>query len=223
MFRFLLSIFIALLAPVCAQEGEFGFLNIANMVPGDKPCTITFAGKELQPNGLKAISSTGWFIVPKGEHRMSLEIEGYKSASGVINVALNASVLYVVFLQQVGPPKDAEGKENPPLLRIRRCEALPEQKGHTLRVMSFCPEPETFHIGPQKLDLELFGFSDILNWNGGAFQVMHGSTSIGSCSGAQEKGAYFVLIGTDHKRNIASLMLRGDIQELPPWMKQKTP
>ena len=221
--RILLLLLVALLSPLSAQEGEFGFLNIANMIPSEKSCNINIGGKELVPGGLKAVSSTGWFIVPKGEHSMTLEVEGYKTASGTIKIETNVSVLYVAFLQQIGAKKDDEGKEIPPQLRIRRCEALAEQKGHYLRAMSFCPEPESFQVGPHKMVLELFGSQEVSNWNGGAFQVLHGSTTIGSCAGAQEKGSYFLLIGSDHKQTTASLLVRGETQELPPWMKQKKP
>ena len=223
MSRYLLSLLIALLAPLSAQEGEFGFLNIANMIPSDKSCAITIGGKELVPGGLKAVSSTGWFIVPKGDHSMTLEVEGYKSVSGTIKIETNISTLYVAFLQQIGAVKDADGKENPPQVRIKRCEAVAEQKGHYLRAMSFCPLPETFQIGPHSVALELFGHQEISNWNGGAFQVTRGTQSIGSCAGAQEKGSYYLLIGTDHKSTYSTLMVRGEKQELPPWMKQKKP
>lgn len=223
MSRYLLSLLFALLAPLSAQEGEFGFLNIANMIPANTPCAITISGKELVPGGLKAVNSTGWFIVPKGEHSMKLEVEGYKAASGTVKIETNESVLYVAFLQQIGAAKDADGKENPPQVRIRKCEAFAEQKGHYLRAMSFCPEPETFQVGPHSMTLELFGSQEISNWNGGAFQVTHRNQTIGSCAGAQEKGSYYLLIGSDHKSNFATLMVRGESQELPPWMKQKKP
>jgi hypothetical protein len=226
MLRFFLPLFIALFGLstlLRGQEGEFGFLNIANMIPDEKPCSITIGGKELVPGGLKAVSSTGWFIVPKGEHSMTLEVEGYKAASGTIKIETNVSVLYVAFLQQIGEKKDEKGKENPPQLRIRRCEAFAEQKGHYLLAMSFCPEPETFQIGPHKMALDLFGTQEVTNWNGGAFNVLHGQNTIGSCAGAQEKGSYYLLIGSNHKSTMASLLVRGETQELPPWMKQKKP
>lgn len=202
------------------QEQEHGFLNIANMVPSAPSCSISIGGKELVPGGLKAISSTGWFIVPKGDHNLSLSIEGYKAASGSIKIEANASVLYVVFLQQIGAPKDPDGKINPPQLRIRRCEAFAHQKGHYLQAMSFCPELESFQIGPNKLNMELFGTQEIASWNGGTFNILRGEKIIGSCPGAQEKGSYILLIGSNHKRTYATLLVRNDKQELPPWMKK---
>lgn len=202
-----------------AQE-EQGFLNIANLVPGDKPCQIQIAGKELVPGGMKSIESTGWFIVPAGEHKMSLAVEGYKTAAGSITVSPGVSTLYVVFLQQIGDKVDKKGEPNPPQLRIKKCEPFEETKGHYLKAMSFCPDEERFDLGPNVLRMKLFGTQEISNWNGGAFSVKHGNNIIGSCSGAQEKGSYYLLIGTDHRKNFASLLVRNEKQELPPWMKK---
>jgi hypothetical protein len=203
------------------QEIEQGFLNLVNMVPNHKPCSITIAGKELVPGGLKEVSSTGWFIVPKGSHAMSLEIEGIKSAKGAVTLDANESVLYVIFLQQISSKKDENGKLPPPELRIKRCTPMDEKKGHQLEVISLCPETENFQIGPNQLTLELFGKQDIPNWNGGAFNVLHREKTIGSCAGSQEKGAYTLLIGSNHKRTLAALLVRNEKQELPPWMKPK--
>jgi hypothetical protein len=204
-----------------AQEIEHGFLNLANMVPHTKACKITIDGKDLMPGGLKSIQSTGWFIVPKGAHQLSVEIEGYKPAKGNVNIDPDETELYVIFLQQIGAKKDDEGNERPPEVRIKRCGPQPYQKGHKLQVMSFCPEAETFQIGSQEISLELFGVQDMPTWNGGAFNVMHKSKVIGGCPDTQEKGAYILLIGSNHKRTCEALLVRNEKQELPPWMKPK--
>jgi len=219
----LLSLFLtmALMLMSSAQEIEQGFLNLVNMVPNHKPCAITIGGKELVPGGLKEVSSTGWFIVPKGNHSLTLHIEGIKSAKGTITLDANESVLYVIFLQQVSSQKKDDGKETPPELRIKRCTPLAEKKGHQLQVISLCPETEHFQIGPNQLTLDLFGTQDIANWNGGAFTVVHREKTIGSCAGSQEKGAYSLFIGSNHKRTLAALLVRNEKQELPPWMKPK--
>jgi len=210
------------LSPLGAQtDVEQGFLNIANLAPSDKPCKITIAGKDLVPGGLKSIESTGWFIVPVGEHPMVLEIEGHKKASGVITVSPNLSSLYVVFFQQIGEKTDKEGKEIPPQVRIKKCEAFEESKGHLLKAMSVCPDEERFDIGPHVLRLKLFGTEEVAGWNGGAFSVKHGNDVIGSCSGSAEKGSYLLLMGTDQKGKYASLLVRNEKQELPPWMKKE--
>jgi hypothetical protein len=150
-----------------------------------------------------------------------LEIEGYKSAKGSVNIDPDETVLYVIFLQQIGEKKDANGKERPPEIRIKRCAPQPYEKGHKLQVMSFCPEPETFQIGSQQINLELFGTQDMTTWNGGAFDIMQKNKVIGGCPDAQEKGAYILLIGSNHKRTCAALLVRGEKQQLPPWMKDK--
>ena len=225
MFDRLVLIFLALVplltVSAAAQEVAQGFLNIANMVPEEHPCSIHIGDKELVPGGLKEISATGWFIVPAGEHVMKLKIEGHKTASGRIKMEANASLLYVIFLQQISGNSEAEGEKKPPQLRIRRCEAFAVQKGHYLQAMSFCPEQERFHIGPHVLDIALFGTQEIPHWNGGAFQIMRGEKVIGSCAGSQEKGGYSLLIGSNHKRTYAALLVRNQTQELPPWMKAK--
>lgn len=212
---------IAFMLTSAAQEIEQGFLNLVNMVPNYKPCAITIGGKELVPGGLKEVSSTGWFIVPKGSHAMTLEIDGIKSAKGTVTLDANESVLYVIFLQQISNKKEENCKLPPPELRIKRCTPMAGKKGHQLQVISFCPETENFQIGPNQLTLELFGTQDIPNWNGGAFNVLHREKTIGSCAGSQEKGAYTLLIGSNHKRTLAALLVRNEKQELPPWMKPK--
>lgn len=204
-----------------AQETEQGFLNIANVAPTDKPCKITIMGKDLVPGGLKGVDSTGWFIVPAGEHAMTLQIEGYQPASGTITVKPNLSNLYVVFLQQLEKKVDKDGKEIPPEVRIKRCAALKDAGSHYLKAMSLCPGEERFNVGPHVLDLKLYGMEEVTGWNGGAFTVKLGNKNIGSCSGSQEKGSYMLLFGTDHKGKYCSLLVRNEKQELPPWMKQK--
>lgn len=204
-----------------SQDMEHGFLNLANMVPNAKACKVIIDGKDLMPGGLKSIQSTGWFIVPKGAHQLSVEIEGYKSAKGSINIDPDETVLYVIFLQQIGSKKDDAGNERPPEVRIKRCGPQPYAKGHKLQVMSFCPEEELFEIGSQKINLALFGTQDMPTWNGGAFDVMHKNKVIGGCPDSQEKGAYILLIGSNHKRTCSALLVRNEKQQLPPWMKPK--
>jgi hypothetical protein len=208
-------------ATLHAQDPEHGFLNVANIVPSDKKCKITIMGKDLVPGGLNGVESTGWFIVPAGEHPMSLEIEGYKPASGVITVTANMSSLYVIFLQQIGEKKDKEGKEIPPSVRIKKCEPFEQTKGFFLKAMSLCPDDERFDIGPHALRVNLFGTQEITGWNGGAFKVTHEKNEIGGCAGSQEKGSYYLLLGTDHHGKYCSLLVRNEKQELPPWMQKK--
>lgn len=204
-----------------AQDMEHGFLNLANMVPNAKACKVTIDGKDLMPGGLKSIQATGWFIVPKGAHQLTVEIEGYKTAKGSVTIDPDETVLYVIFLQQIGDKKDEDGKERPPEVRIKRCGPQAYDKGHKLQVMSFCPEPEQFQIGSQQINLELFGTQDMPTWNGGAFNVMHKNKVIGGCPDSQEKGGYILLIGSNHKRTCAALLVRNEKQQLPPWMKNK--
>jgi hypothetical protein len=53
--------------------------------------------------------------------------------------------------------------------------------------------------------------------------VVYNQKKIGECLGAEEKGHYTLLLGSNHKRTFAALMVRTDPQELPPWMKEKKP
>jgi hypothetical protein len=205
----------AMIAMGWAQQPEVSFLNFANMVPNAKACKISFDDKDLMPGGLKSIEATGWFMVPKGSYKVTVEIEGYKPAKGSITTNPDESLLYVIFLQQIGDKKDEEGKVRPPEVRIKRCPALEQGKGHTLQVMSLCPEPEQFKIGSQTLNLELFGTQDLPKWNGGAFNVMHKEKVIGANTDTQEKGAYTLLIGSNHKRTCSALLVRNEKQQRP--------
>lgn len=217
----IINVVFSFLFPLMAAEADQGFLNIANCVPVDHACTITIMGKDLVPGGLKAAESTGWFILPAGEHAVSLQIEGYDKARGTISVKPLLSNLCVLFLELPQQKIDKDGKEILPQLRIKRYDALAIQKQHQLKVVSFCPNQVPFHIGQHSLALALYEPQEIANWNGGAFAIKHDSKVIGTCSGAQEKGSYMLLLATDHKGKFCSQLVRNEPQKLPPWMKPK--
>lgn len=215
-------IWIFSLAASYGQESGQGFLNIANLIPAKEKVVITIMGKDLVPGGLSSIQSTGWFIVPSGSHSLSLACEGYKSASGAISIEDNISTLYVIYLEpNRKDKKDQEGKTLPPQIRIKRCPAIDIKKEHYLEVMSVCPDDETFQIGNKTMLLAPFTTQEIPGWRGGAFDVQYMKSEIGSCAGSQEKGSYFLLIGTDLSGKYSSLMVRNEKQELPPWIKEK--
>lgn len=219
----IISIALALISLCTGQQQEFGFLNIVNMVPKNPPCEIQFDGKDLMPGGLKAINSTGWFIVPQGTYRMTLKIEGFERAKGTITVAPHTSTLCVVFLQQIGHPKDQDGKPIPPKIRIKRLASPPPSQGRHLRIVSLCPEEEAFQLGGKPMTLKPLEETTIDQWSGAPWNVVHQTKKIGQCLGADEKCHYTLLLGSNHRRSMAALLVRSEAQEVPPWMKEKKP
>ncbi len=207
-----------------AQEEEtHGFLNLVNVVPGAAKCKIGLTGKDVVPGGLTSAEATGWFIVPTGSLPLSLEIEGYETGSGNIDIADMQSSVFVIFLEP-NPRKDKDGKPMPPKIKAKRCDALPAQKGFYLKLMSLCPGENTFIIGPHQLNVKLFESAEVPRWAGGAFQILHDEKPIGVTHAELEKDPFYLFVGTDHAGKYCTTLVRAGIQKLPPWMKKnKTP
>jgi len=207
----------------CAEPLEYGFLNVANMVPNHPPCEVRIDGKELLPGGLKAVSATGWFMVPQGTYRITLSIQGFESAQGSITVLPRESTLCAIFLQQIGSPTDRDGKPAPPKIRIKRLPSPKNSNARVLHVLSLCPAAESFQMGDKTVALKPLESIDIPQWSGAPWIVMHQQKQIGQCLGAEEKGRYTLLLASDHQSTTSALLVRTDAQELPPWMKDDPP
>ncbi len=191
------------------------------MVPSDKKCTVLIDSQELTPAGLPSLSDTGWFMVPAGDHQMTLKIDGYKDASGVVRVEPQLSVLYTIFLQPLGK-KSADGTPPPtPAIRIKRLSCNNDDRQFKLTAYSLCDEEEAFKIGSQSLILKYDSSQDLPTWNGGPFAVIHRGKTIGSCAGAQEKNSYILLLANDGAEKFGALLVRNSRQTLPPWYRVK--
>ncbi len=206
---------------VTGQDSKYGFLNLVNLVPGDKTCKISIGGKDVIEEGLAASRATGWFAAPIGAAPMDLKIEGYDKASGNIDIVENQSSVIVIFLERIrGTDKD--GKPLPPKIRIKRCDALPvPETGFQLKAMSFFPDENRFQIGQQSLNLKLFEGADIPKWAGGGLKVMHNQKLVGSTPQILEKGPYYLFMGTDHEDKFTCVLVDAEAPDLPPWMKKK--
>lgn len=223
-FRFW-AVFISLACcpAVTAQEDEtHGFLNLVNLVPAAAKCKISLTGKDVVPGGLASADATGWFIVPTGSLSISLEIQGYETSSGNIDIADMQSSVFVIFLEP-NPRKDKDDKPLPPKIKAKRCEALPAQKGFYLKLVSFCPGDKTFTIGSNLLSLKLFEEVEVPKWSGGALKILLGQESIGITHPEIEKDPFYLFVGTDHAGKYCTTLVRAGNQTLPPWMKTKTP
>lgn len=204
-----------------AQTPEtYGFLNLANIIPGDKPCQITLGGKEVVPKGLPSAQATGWFIVPSGSANLSLEVEGMEGGSGSINIGEHQSSVYVIYLE--APPKrPLDDKPPKPKIRIKRCDALSSPGGFYLKAMSFLPGDNRLMFGQNPVDLTAMTPTEIPKWGGGGIKISMNQKPLGETLPVTEKGAFYLFIGTDHVDKFCSLLVRSDSQELPPWMKKK--
>ncbi|MEO8616614.1 MAG: hypothetical protein ABI600_15835 [Luteolibacter sp.] len=200
----------------------YGFLNLVNLVPSDKACKITLTGKDVVPGGLASAVATGWFIVPTGNIPLNLEIEGFDSGIGNIEVADAQSSIYVVFLEP-NSRLDKDGKPLHPKIRIKRCEPLATQSGFYLKVMSFCPDENRFLLGTKPINLKLYEAAEIPKWSGSPFKITHNQQTAGETLPVTEKGSFYLFFGTDHSNNYCSVLVRAESQVLPPWMKQKKP
>lgn len=217
----MVGIFMPWVSFVCAQE--YGFLQIVNMVPQHPACRIQINDQELLPHGLHAVSGTGWFMIPQGNHRLALSIDGLDRAKGQIEIAPQASVLCVIFLQQIDSTHKTDGTLRPPKLRIKRYPATSSMNARALRILSLCPEEEIFRMGEQSYALKPLQEATVAKWSGVREAVMHRGKVIGISSGAEEIGHYTLLLASDHRNSMAALLVRTDPQELPPWHQKSQP
>lgn len=214
----------AILGPLAAQETPtaYGFLNVVNATPWEKPCKIELAGKDLNPDGLAAATATGWFMIPTGNSGIVLNAEGLDKASGSVDVAEGQSQLLVIFLEP-NPRKDPDGKPLPPKMKIKRCNALDNdlaKSGFYLKMISLCPGENRFVIGQKPFVSKLFEEVEIPNWSGGGFEINFNQKPIGQISMESEKGPFYLFIGTDNLGKYCSLTVRAEKQGLPPWMQK---
>lgn len=203
------------------QDSEtFGFVNLVNLIPGNKPCKIGLAGQDVVPGGLASAQSTGWFIVPSGSLQLSLEVEGYDKGAGNVDLSAMQSSVFVVFLESSGKPI-IEGKPVRPRVKLKRCDAIEGKDDFFLKLVSLCPGENTFLLGQNPFTLKHFQEVEVPGWNGGGFKISRDKVVIGQTQAELEKDPFYLLIGTDHAGNYSTVFVRASKQDLPPWMKDK--
>lgn len=206
--------------PLSAQTGDgYGFLNIANLIPGTEKCGITIGGEILVPDGLKSGTYTGWFMVKPGSKSMSISLGELDEAKGSIEINEGLGNLVGIYLE---PDKrlDDEGKPYPPKIRIKSFPTY-DARGFGLKFVSLFPEESRFQLGSLKFEAASFKPVKIPKWNGGGFEIMHGGKSIGKSAGVSESGAFYLLIGTDRDGSFASVLVSSNPQEVPEYLKPK--
>ncbi len=209
----------ACLLPLHAQEAkEYGFLNIANLIPGEAGCMISIGGEELAPDGIKSSNYTGWFMVESGAKTLSITCEGYDKASGSIEIVTGAGNLIAIYLEH-SKRLDADGKPYPPKIRIKSFPTY-TSKGYGLKFVSMCAAETNFQLGPLKITPKQFEPTEIPKWSGKGFEIFCNSSSIGSVTGASESGAFYLLVANDHNGAHASVLVSSNNQEVPEYLKK---
>jgi len=207
-----------LILPLSAQNGDgYGFLNIANLIPGNGACEISIGGETLVPDGLKSGTYTGWFMVKPGAKSITISFGELKSASGNITITEGAGNLIGIYLE---PDKrlDTEGKPLPPKIRIKSFPSF-ASKGFGLKFVSLFPEKSRFQIGNLKLEAEPFKPLEIPKWNGAGFEILHSGKPVGKTTSSSESGAFYLLVGTDSEGAYASVLVSSNDQEVPGYLK----
>ncbi len=221
LFGFLLFV----LPAVCfAQEPEtYGFLNIVNLIPGEKPCDIVLTGKTLVPGGLAATTASGWFLVPPGNLSISLGMEGFDKASGNIDLAAMQSSIIVIFLEAPPASKNELNKDNAPRpkLKLKRFEIFGDTSTYALKLASLCPGENKFSVGPNPFDIKLYSSLDVPKWTGGGFQVSKAGSVVGSIPQQYEKGPYYLFVGTDHADKYCAVAVSAEKQDLPEGIRNR--
>ncbi len=219
--RLIAALVLAPSMPTQAQDPvTAGFVNLVNLIPSDKPCKIGLGGKDVVPGGLASAQATGWFIVPTGTHQITLEVQGYATGSGAVELAPTQSSMFVIFLEANAKP-NPDGKPVVPKVKIKRFEAIEDKGGFFLKLASLCPGENSFLIGPNPFALKTFQETEVPNWNGGGFKISRDQSVIGQVLPELEKDPFYLFIGTDHAGKYCTTLVRASKQDLPPWMKEK--
>jgi hypothetical protein len=217
----ILCLFLALLLllPCVRAEVGYGFMNIANLVPGEDRCEIRIDGELLVPDGLPGGDYTGWFMVKPGAKSLKIQLGELDAASGTIQVVDGVETLVGIFLEPVDRLRK-DGTPYPPKVRIKRLPAF-DARGFELRAVSLCPEKQRFRLDSRELELEAYEPVEVAGWSGAGFEVFHGDQSIGRVAGSSESGAFYLLLGTDLQGGYASVLVSSDRQEVPEYLKPK--
>lgn len=207
------------LLPVQAQQGEgYGFLNIANLIPGDSPCHIRIGGKVLKPDGMKSGSFTGWFMVKNGAKELEVSWGELGEESGNIEITEGQGNVIAVYLEP-SEGRDSDGDPKPPQLRIRSFPIY-ETRGFGLKFVSLYPEIARFQLGSLKVEAKPFDTIDVPGWNGGGFEILANGEVSGEVYGSSEAGAFYLFVGTDQEGAKASVLLSANKQEVPEYFRK---
>ncbi len=214
-----ISVILACLATSLSavETQRYGFLNVVNMIPSATSCEINLAGKTLVPDGLKSAKETGWFLVPIGSHKITIDHADHKKFSSNIAITEGVSNLLVIHLH-VSERLSANGKPLPPQIRFATVGAY-ESTGFALKAMSMIPETNRFQLARETIELEFLKPTDVPRWTGGGFQIKHHNQIIGEVTRGRERASYLLLLSTDHQEKNLTTIVNADPQKLPPWMQ----
>lgn len=208
-----------MMLPLCAAETQsYGFLNVVNMIPSANACEINIAGKILVPGGLKSAAETGWFMLPVGSNKISIDHSEHEKFASNINIAEGVSNLIVIYLH-ASERMQADGRPFPPQIRFATVGAF-ESKGFALKALSLYPETRHFQFAREAVELEFLKPTDVPKWTGGGFQIQLNNHSIGEVPRGRERASYLLLLGTDHQGKNLTTIVNADPQKLPPWMQK---
>ncbi|MFU8892220.1 MAG: hypothetical protein ACNA8L_01200 [Luteolibacter sp.] len=224
--KIILASALALLPATSQEEEGHGFLNVVNLIPGTASVDVTIAGKTLLPNGLEPGSATGWFMVPAGDHTMSIALDQPEDAeprirriSGQIPLVDGVSNVIVIYLHP-SPSVRQDGTPFPPIIRIRSFPAF-DGRGYAMKVISTCAEIQRFQIGPNLVEATPLEAVEISNWAGGAFDIVHNGQVIGKADASTEPGSFFLFVGNHPAGGFVTVLTRAGTQSAPPWMRKR--
>lgn len=217
------ALLLALLhTPATHAEGDHGFINFINMIPGEEKCEIRIDSKNPASQGLAPGIHTGWFIYPSGPAKISVTLGDLAPVKGSIEIGQGTGSLIAIYLEPPPLPTTKEGKPAPPVIRIRSLPTYTTE-GLSLHFMSLCPTDNRFELGTQRLEPEPFKTIDIPGWTGAGFQLKKNGKVIGSVSEMREKEPFYLLVGTDLKGTYLTTLVFGGTASTPPWREKKKP
>lgn len=201
-----------------ARDG-YGFLNFANVIPGETPCEILVNSTNPAKQGLKSSTHTGWFLFPAGSCSFSVKAEGFEEIKGEMTIEEGIGSLIVIFTEK-DPAAETGAK---PVPRVLRTKSFPtyQSKGREMRFVSLCEAEHRFQLGALSLEVERFRITPIPSWTGAGFELKKNGQSIGKISTTREKEPFYLFAGSDVEGNYAAVLVFAGKPGVPAWRKKK--
>ncbi len=189
-----LSLFLALSLGVLHAQEEVprGLLNIVNMIPGDARTDVRLGGEPIDPRGMSAGSSSGWFSLEAGQKTLVATASDGSSVSQAIEFGNGVATIYAIYLKP-GKTLKSDGSHSSPTLKISAFPTFPARSG-LLKITSLCNAERAFKIAENPVVLAPMKTIDSPKWSGKGFAVTYGGKVIGMISDGIGNSNYYVFI-----------------------------
>ena len=174
------------------EEIPRGLLNIVNMVPGESRVKVMLGEDAVDPRGMGAGSSSGWFSLEIGQKTLVATMADGTTASEVIELTAGAATVYAIYVQ---PTKARKAKGDPSSYKIK-ISAFPTfpARRRLLKFVSLCDKEMPFRIAKERVVIPPRKTIDSPKWSGAGFAVSYEGVEIGKISEAVGNSNYYIFI-----------------------------